>query len=231
MSTIVVLIRAYSELRNSLVSLNTLSDTATRRLDNTYYSVLEKLSALQNTISSLRELAAVTQSLNSTFTDDADSLVFEVNDQISIFDNFNSQSSLIQRLQERVNAGRQKIQSLGGRVDGVKTRVESWERGEQAWQDRTRKRLKVLWIIISVVAGFFVCLVLFRYTPAKSAGPGQGVIRGWNASEFPALGDMSNETFKLTRPRVKGSMLEGLKRKDDDEELKDDPRLRIFDEL
>ncbi|TVY40764.1 hypothetical protein LSUB1_G002043 [Lachnellula subtilissima] len=167
-----------TELRNALMSLNTLSNNTTRRLDNTYYSVLEKLSVLQNTIISLKELAGMTKALNSEFKTESEEIVSDIRGQIDAFEGFESQESKIAGLQARIVQGREKITVLGGRVDVVRERVEGWERAEFAWQEKTRKRLRGLWIVMSVVAVLVLALVVLRHTPARTQGP--GVIQGVN---------------------------------------------------
>jgi hypothetical protein len=218
------------ELRNSLINLNTLSNTTTCRLDNTYYSVLEKLSMLQSSISSLKELASLTRALNTDFQIESADLVRQISGQLEGFQEFKSQETRIQSLQERVQKGRAKIKTLGGRVDVIKGRVEGWERAEVEWQDKTRRRLKALWIVMSVVAAIVVSLVVFRYTPARTHGP--GVIKGLNISDLagriPNFEEMGNETWTLRRETE--GVLEGLRRRQG-EVLEEDPRLRVFDEL
>jgi hypothetical protein len=48
----------------------------------------------------------------------------------------------------------------------VSERIESWERADREWQERTRKRLKAVWVATSVV--IFLVLSLFigsQYVP------------------------------------------------------------------
>ncbi|TVY24594.1 hypothetical protein LHYA1_G006425 [Lachnellula hyalina] len=218
-----------SELRNALMSLNTLSDNTTRRLDNTYYSVLEKLSVLQNTIISLKELAGMTKALNSEFKTESEEIVSDISSHINAFEGFESQESRIAGLQARIVQGREKITVLGGRVDVVRERVEGWERAEFAWQEKTRKRLRFLWIVMSVVAVLVLALVVLRYTPAKTQGP--GVIKGVNMTELEKkVAEIGGGVFNLPRGVATGGKLKGLQ-DGDEEDLGDDPRLRLLDEL
>jgi len=222
-------VNGYRELRNALMSLNTLSNNTTRRLDNTYYSVLEKLSVLQNTISSLKELAGLTKELNEEFKSESEELVGDIQAQLDGFQGFEEQEKRITDLQARIVQGRDKIKILGGRVDVVRERVEGWEKAEFEWQEKTRKRLRVLWTLMSIVLVIFIALVVFRNTPARSH---PHLPDGMNASslaeKIPSLEQIGNETINLTRKTI--DAWEGLKERDG-EELEDDPRLRIFDEL
>src|SRR5437016_3208943 len=112
------------------MNLNALSNTTTRRLDNTYYSILEKLSMLQSTISSLKELANMTRALKTDFKAESDEVVSDVSAQLDTFSDFSEQEKRIEALQERIKKGREKIKVLANRVDVVKERVEGWERAE-----------------------------------------------------------------------------------------------------
>jgi hypothetical protein len=211
------------------VTLNTLSNNTTRRLDNTYYSVLEKLSLLQNTISSLKELAGLTRELNEEFKNESEEIVGDIRVQLDGFQGFEEQEKRIADLQARIVQGRDKIKILGGRVDVVRERVEGWEKAEFEWQEKTRKRLRVLWTLMSIVAVIVIALVVFRHTPARNH---PHLPEGMNAStladKIPSFEQIANDTVNLTRKTV--DALEGLKDRDG-EELEDDPRLRIFDEL
>ncbi|KAK4193420.1 hypothetical protein QBC35DRAFT_105572 [Podospora australis] len=148
-----------SGLQRSLVELETLAGTTTRRLDDTYYSVLEKLGALQNTIAGLKELAGLHRELPSSFNKDADEIVEDVGTQLDAFGQFEDQQQLIESLQGRIYTGREAIKSLSERVDVVRARIENWERADREWQERTRKRLKAVWVISSI--GFLCLLLIF----------------------------------------------------------------------
>lgn len=220
-----------SELRKSLVDLNTLSNNTTSRLDNTYYNVLEKLSILHGTIASLRELATLTRQLNNDFIKESTEVVQDIENQLDGFEDFHPQERKIENLEHRIERGREKAHMLGDRVDVVKQKIERWERVESEWQQRTRKRLKFLWAITAVALLLLVGLVAFQYTPARTHGP--GTLRGFNVSNItvniPELEDVfGNETQSLKRPAI--DALEKLRQVPEDE-LEDDPRLRAFDEL
>lgn len=100
-----------TELRNALMGLNTLSNNTTRKLDNAYYSVLEKLGVLQSTISSLKELATMTRQLNDEFKIESEELVRDVTSQLESFEQFTSQETRIVELAARVKAGRERIKT------------------------------------------------------------------------------------------------------------------------
>jgi hypothetical protein len=215
----------HRELRKLLLDLNTLSNDTTRRLDTAYYSVHEKLGMLHSTIASLKDLARRTRNLNDEFKLESQGIVADIETQLVSFENFSVQGKKVKELQKRIEAGRQIVQALGTRVDVVKTKIEGWERVEMEWQQRTRKRLKILWAFIGLATLVFVLFLIFQYTPTRTQDP--GVLYGFDIkNSTPGLGEkLSNETL-----RIAVDVLERLRR-GVDEGLGDDPRLRGFDEL
>lgn len=213
-------------------NLNTLSNQSIRRLDNTYYSVLEKLGVLQNTIASLKELAKMTRHLNEDFELEADKVAKEIGASLDGFHGFETQQKHIEELAGRVKTGREKVQALGARVDLVRDRVEGWERAEGEWQDRTRNRLRLLWIIMSLAAAIMVALSVFHYTPGST--PGLEILSRLNISEVvrsvPELEKLRNETWTLKKNAV-DALRNMSSCRMEDELLEEDPRLRLFDEL
>lgn len=163
--------RSSSGLQRSLAELETFANSTTKQLDDTYYSVLAKLSTLQSTISALEELAELSNELNSSFGTDAEELVTNVSSQLEAFGQFEDQQKRIESLQSRIHAGRDLIRGLSERVDAVSGRIESWERADREWQEKTRKRLKAGWVVTSVV--IFLLLALFvgtQYAPEGLEG-------------------------------------------------------------
>jgi hypothetical protein len=219
------------ELRKSLFDLNNLSNNTTSRLDNTYYSVLEKLSALHNTIASLKELAALTRKLNDDFIQESTEVVNDIEIQLESFGDFQGQERRIRQLEHRVETGQEKAHILGDRVELVKQKIERWERVEGEWQQRTRKRLKIIWVMTAVAIFIISGMVALQYAPARTHGP--GTLHGFNMSSIAVNisqieNILSNETRSLKRSAF--DALEELRRAPE-EELEDDPRLRAFDEL
>ncbi|CZR65756.1 uncharacterized protein PAC_15656 [Phialocephala subalpina] len=211
-----------TELRNALIGLNTLSNNTTRRLDNAYYSVLEKLGVLHSTISGLKELANMTRELNAEFKIESEDLVRDVSAQIESFDQFSSQESRIAELAARVKAGRERIKTLGERVDVVKERVEGWEKAEGEWKERTRKNLRIMWIVMAVIGGLLLAIVAFQYTPAMG---GMEEPKGLNTTgllgKIPDFESLKNESRALKKEVEEA--LNGTRK-----QLAEDPRLRPY---
>ncbi|KAM3074879.1 hypothetical protein ACMFMG_008292 [Clarireedia jacksonii] len=224
-----------TELRNTLTDLNTVSNNTTRRLDNSYYAVLEKLSVLQSTIVSLKELASMTRELNEEFNTEAEEVVQEIKTQLDGFEGFESQQNKVKGLEERVKHGRETIKTLSGRVEVVRKRVETWEKTEQEWQEKTQKRLKILWVFISIGATILLAVFIADYIPGRSQG--SGLIQGMNASQLSRIREIEkakNESWGLTKPPSAEALdsLLGQNTEDNQEEkAKEAVRLKVFDEI
>ncbi|PSR97492.1 hypothetical protein BD289DRAFT_425625 [Coniella lustricola] len=147
-------------LRNSLVTLTTFSSTTNRRLDEAYYTVLQKLTALQNTILALKELAGASAATSDGFSADAQSVLTEAQSQLDALGDFSEQQDRVQALQDRVHGGRERIAALSERVDVVRRRVEKWERADREWQERTRRKLKIVWGVVLGLGLLFLVLYL-----------------------------------------------------------------------
>ncbi|TKA70348.1 hypothetical protein B0A49_09794 [Cryomyces minteri] len=147
-----------SELRTSLHTLSELSHTVTRRLDDTYYAILERVSILQSTISALYDLSVATKNLHATFRSDAQELETEVTEQIDAFGGFEQQGQNVKGLDERLKASREKARALSSRLEDARHRVELWEKREGEWQARTSRRLRVMWAIVGGLVALGVAL-------------------------------------------------------------------------
>lgn len=125
---------SHSELRAALQSLSDQSLKISRRLDDTYYSVLEKVSVLQQTIGTLHELSGLTRELHQNFEADTTELVEDVTGQVEAFDNFETQQEQVIGLEERIKAGKEKADALTARLEQAKEHVDAKTKSEAEWQ-------------------------------------------------------------------------------------------------
>ncbi|KAH7170660.1 hypothetical protein EDB81DRAFT_174821 [Dactylonectria macrodidyma] len=158
-------------LKKSLVDLSTFSTSASRRLDDTYYAVLEKMSTLQHTVAALKDLAETSRNIHNDFDKDSKELEDDITFQIASMGQFEEQEASIQSLQTRIQDGRAKIRSLSDRVEVVRRRVEGWEGLDKVSQEKTRRRFRVIWICMAVVTLAMVVVYFFgaQYAPPSSA--------------------------------------------------------------
>jgi len=216
-----------SGLKKSLADLGAFSNATTRRLDDTYYSVLEKLGMLQHTIVALKELAGMSQETGRQFERESEEIVGEVTSQINAFGGFEEQERRIQALTARIHGGRDRVSALSERIDVVRERIEAWERADREWQERTRRRLKAIWVVTSVLlAVLLVLLVAAQYIPANA----EVASRIANASGILGGGQVDNDGdshVPTALQTVLGTSSNRTSRGPD----AFDERLRVFDEL
>ncbi|GAO13779.1 hypothetical protein UVI_02004980 [Ustilaginoidea virens] len=132
----------------------------TKRLDDTYYSVLEKMSALQNTVAALADLAVDSHQTCEAFAKSSCDLESDIIRQLGAAGRLEDQQRRISALQARIHASRDRISALASRVDLVQQRVERWEQADREWQERTRRRLKIIWFVGTAVALVFTALMI-----------------------------------------------------------------------
>ncbi|GAM37378.1 hypothetical protein TCE0_023f07252 [Talaromyces pinophilus] len=140
-------------LRSKLAGIGTLATDITRRLDYTYYNLLERISTLHSTIHTFQELVDSSATLHENFQRDNSALESDIHKQLADFAKFDPQRQRIDELERRMKAGRSKMENLGERLDKVRREIEGWERREGEWQARVTQRLRVL-------GGFVAGLVL-----------------------------------------------------------------------
>lgn len=201
-----------SGLKRSIVELNAFSNATTRRLDDSYYSVLEKVGMLQNTVLALKELAGMSAQTYEQFRRESEDLVDDITGQLDAFGEFEEQAGRIESLTSRIHGGRDKARMLGERVEAVREKIERWERADREWQERTRRRLKAIWVVTLVILlVVVVLLVAAQYVPAAAI---EGVHPGLDggAGDGSGRGLLGSAFNKTTGPPV-------------------DERLRVFDEL
>lgn len=215
-------------LKKSLIELSGFSTTTTRRLDETYYSVLEKKSILQSTISAIKELAVASRQMTGEFKKEAEEMCMDVGSQLDSFGQFGEQESRIEVLQGRIEAGRTRIQGLSERVDVVRRRIEGWERADRDWQEKTRKRLRTVWIVMSVI---FAVLILLFVGAQYLGGPELENAAGAGLKAVEKGVNRSAGGFGVGGGKTKGQegpvppLWEGRGRREEED------RLRVFDEL
>ncbi|KKP07560.1 hypothetical protein THAR02_00356 [Trichoderma harzianum] len=218
------------DLRQSLTELSNFSTETTRQLDQTHYALLKKTSSLQVMVKALKDLAQASCDLQEGFDMAARELETDVTEQLRGIGHFESQQSTIETLQSRIHLGRQTADKLAQRVDVVRKQIEGWERADRAWQEKTRKRLRLIWAALSVL----VCIVglLFMAFSYNSRGAVA------QADDSGARGAWRNTTPEFKGQHQSVEQVLAANNHDDKPEttstwetpLADEP-LRIFDEL
>ncbi|XP_014555652.1 hypothetical protein COCVIDRAFT_101998 [Bipolaris victoriae FI3] len=220
------------ELRAALQSLSDQSLKISRRLDDTYYSVLEKISVLQQTIGTLHELSGLTRELHQNFEADTTELVDDVTGQVEAFDNFETQQEQVIGLEERIKAGKEKADALTARIEQAKEHVDAKAKLEAELQAKNTNCIRIFWSIVGIIAAVFFAFVLFH-----ASRPVPDHVEQQNTRLDPASRDaiLNAEIPDIAKEAIIGPptpkrkpivKVDSAKRV-----LKDDERLRAFDEL
>ncbi|KAJ5768798.1 hypothetical protein N7520_003357 [Penicillium odoratum] len=162
-------------LRSALSSIGILATDVTRRLDYTYYNLLEKITALNSIIGSFQDLSDSASTLLNDFDRETARLDQETRKQINDLQGFQPQIQKADALEKRMKAGQKRVQDLGKRLEGVRGEIDRWDQRESEWQSRVSRRLRIFWAMIT---GGLLVLVLAL------------VLQNWPAFKPPQLLDM-----------------------------------------
>jgi tetrahydromethanopterin S-methyltransferase subunit B len=155
-----------------LTSIGTLATDVTRRLDYTYYNLLEKITALNSTISSFQDLSDSASTLLNDFEHETADLDQDIRKQLNDLKGFEPQIQKADALEQRMKAGRQRVEELGKRLETVRHEIDNWEQRETEWQTRTSRRLRIFWgIVISALLVLVLALVLQNWPQFWSPHP------------------------------------------------------------
>ena len=136
-----------SELRSHLHGLTELSMDTTRRLDDIYYSILERVSQLHSTIDNLQELSSLTRNLNRRFDQEAEELQRDLEDHMSTFGGFQVQKSRIGSLETRLQRSRDKSGRLNDRLEAARKKIAALGTREGEWQATVARTLRDLFVV------------------------------------------------------------------------------------
>ncbi|KAJ4406734.1 hypothetical protein N0V91_004424 [Didymella pomorum] len=154
------------DLRTALRTLSDQSLRTSRRLDDTYYSILEKVSTLRQTIGTLQELSGLTKELHNNFEADSQDLLDDVKGQFENSDNFDAQQKQVAALEERVRAGKEKADALTARLAEAKERVDKRAASEAEWEASTNRWWQ--WfggIVVSMISLILILVILHHLKP------------------------------------------------------------------
>ncbi|KAI0394022.1 hypothetical protein F5Y17DRAFT_429644 [Xylariaceae sp. FL0594] len=222
---------AAARLRESLAELNTFRNRTSARLDEAYSSTLQRIDLLQNSIVAIKELAGMSEEITKNFTSESLALESEIESQISVYEQTEGQKERIQHYQSRIHAVRDKVHNLSQRVDTVRERIEAWEKADKAWQERTRRRLKVLWIVISTIV--LVLMFLFLGTRHSSSAVGRNELTETGLKTHERAGMVENLVANSSKnaSAMAEQIRQELARKRKQGATQGEEALQVFDEL
>ncbi|GFF37611.1 hypothetical protein IFM58399_04952 [Aspergillus lentulus] len=153
-------------LRSALSTIGTLATDITRRLDYTYYSLLEKIAALTSTFASFQELSDSASTIFDDFERETSVLDGDIRRQIGDLKDFQPHMRKIERLEERMRSGKKKADALGKRLEAIRNQIDLWEKREVEWQTRVGRRLRIFWVVVALSVLVFLVVLISQKSPA-----------------------------------------------------------------
>ncbi|KAK6000073.1 hypothetical protein QM012_004061 [Aureobasidium pullulans] len=141
---------------NALNALSRDAHTATRKLDDTYYALLQKVGVLKATIASFQDLHSCLDETTKDFATRSDSLVKDITTQIDGFQNMSQQDESIDQLVKRLHKAKERAEVCESRLESCRSRLEQWEKKEQ----EKNKRNNRTWALALTALTAFILLVL-----------------------------------------------------------------------
>ncbi|KAL2809865.1 hypothetical protein BJX63DRAFT_340929 [Aspergillus granulosus] len=179
--------KAEEYLRSALSVIGTLATDITRRLDYTYYGLLEKVAALNMTLASFQELSDSTFKLFDDFQRETTGMQQDFRKQVADLNEFHPQMQKIEALEERMRASKTRAKTLGNRLEAMRAEIEKWDKREMEWQMRTNQRLRMFWGLVTVVILALLVAVVIQHWPSEQASPGfRTVPKALKLSKLPS---------------------------------------------
>ncbi len=143
---------AEEELQRQLADINKTSADMTRRLDYTYYNLLEKVGNLVAVVQSFQSLSSQSRDMIDHFTKEASMLERDVRIKVERFKtSFEEREERVRTLEERGASANTKAQDLGARLEKARQRVEDWEKKEGVERRRRSWLWRSCWMVAIVV--------------------------------------------------------------------------------
>lgn len=190
----------------------------TKQLDDSYYSVLEKMSALKGLLTDMSSLAGEMVQFGDNFDKQTRDLESEIIRSLSVAGQWEEQQRRIVSLQKRLHASRDRKAQLTARVVNLQRSIERWHAADTLWQEKLRRRLGIISVILAVVS-----VVLLGIGQLNKTVHG-GVT--WRATMTPTWFNISSRIAMGEESRNKSRRNLLWKKSERDAE-----QLRAFDEL
>ena len=173
-------------LRSALSSIGTQATDITRRLDYTYYNLLERITALNSTIGSFQDLSDSASTLLNDFERETTGLDQEIRKQINELKGFEPQIQKADALEGRMKLGRQRVEDLGKRLETVRGEIDRWEQRESEWQSRISRRLRIFGITVTSALLVLVVALALQNWPVMRSPNLPRLSKVWNQSSSGA---------------------------------------------
>jgi hypothetical protein len=184
------------EIRATLDGLQGVALRSTRDLDDTYYSLLEKVGLLRSTIASLQELSNQARDLQEMFQSDTSEVVGDTRAQIANYDEFEAHTKRVTSLSDRIRESRERSMVLGERLERANQKLEEKEKRDNEWKIKARRRVTIFWAVLATVAAIVIPVILYFYLNEGISPPEQGL----NCSLDSTAANSTLEQIKTRMP-------------------------------
>ncbi|KAL4923773.1 uncharacterized protein BDV17DRAFT_285156 [Aspergillus undulatus] len=164
--------RGEEYLRSALSVIGTLATDITRRLDYTYYGLLEKIAALNVTIASLQDLSDSTSKLFEDFQHETQGLEQDIRRLVGEIHEFQPQMQKIEALEERMRVSKTRAKALRNRLEAMRNEVEKWDKREMEWQMRTNQRIRAFWTVVTTAILAVLVAIVVQHWPSDKTTSG-----------------------------------------------------------
>ncbi|GAB7365911.1 hypothetical protein MBLNU230_g7239t1 [Neophaeotheca triangularis] len=154
--------RREAELRAHLEGLEGRGMQATRDLDETLYTVLEKAAVLRSTVGQLQQLCVESETGREEFEEEGRELSESVKGALKGFGGFEKEEKEVGELVRRLGEARDRTGELNERLEEARKRVEGYESRDREAERKSKWRWAVSWTVLGVVGSVFVAVVLAR---------------------------------------------------------------------
>jgi chromosome segregation ATPase len=137
--------RGCSEISKAFENVTAESMSSTRKLDDLYYSILEKLAMLRGPVDELQDLEVKMKQMVKSFDSDAERVKTEIEGKINVFAGFEKQNQRIESFEYGIKQSKEQTENLTKRLENARARVRGLENQEAEIQSNiTRKLAKTL---------------------------------------------------------------------------------------
>ena len=156
-------IEAEEELRGRLDDLGQMATDMTRRLDYTYYSLLERIGTLVSTIHSFHSLSTQSRALVEGFEEGSEHLDTDIRQRIGKFRvSLQEREVRVGDLEKRGKKAGNKAARLGERLESARIIVEDWEKREGEAMRARARMWKGMWYAFIGLIGVIMMLVIWK---------------------------------------------------------------------
>lgn len=239
------LANAQDELRDRLADVGRQSSEIGRRLEYTYYALLEKVGSLVGTIHSFQSLSEQSRQLITNFESETSKLDEDIQRRIAKFRNtFEERDERVADMEARSTKAGWKAQELQTRLQNVRTIIENWEKRE----DAAAKKWFRVWGFMFWGSVFLLTLLMSVVAYKEWWFHNDPVFAGLGAEPISIDTRPGNHSLAVNVPAEVRVVLEGIEEKrsskkgfsklpekvelvDDRLERMRDNQLRVLDEI